>query len=210
MTWASVARLDLLGSEYALAVEECAVEPEEADFSREKWAPCRSLVHHLCAFYCSRYIPLSNRPLISSPEKNAGTIKKEKPNLRQGQPLQNDGYFHCCMPEDASGMEYADPTAHTLSRATSGRSGRLSRDQSACGVFGGLADFVCAVLAQVGLRETRCPEWFGEERKIKTILRHGFGACIPEATRISAEIQDELLRLGRFQFRNLGEGNSDR
>ena len=43
MTWASVARLDLLGSEYALAVEECAVEPEEADFSQEKWAPCRSL-----------------------------------------------------------------------------------------------------------------------------------------------------------------------
>jgi hypothetical protein len=43
MTWASVARLDLLGSEYALAVEECAVEPEAADFSQEKWAPCRSL-----------------------------------------------------------------------------------------------------------------------------------------------------------------------
>ena len=43
MTWASVARLDLLGSESALAVEECAVEPEEVDFSREKWAPCRSL-----------------------------------------------------------------------------------------------------------------------------------------------------------------------
>ena len=65
-------------------------------------------------------------------------------------------------------------------------------------------------LRKLAFAKQRCPEWFGEERKIKTILRHGFGACIPEATRISAEIQDELLRLGRFQFRNLGEGASDR
>jgi hypothetical protein len=51
MTWASVAGLELLRSEYALAVEDCAVEPEEADFSQEEWAPGRSLVHHLRAFY---------------------------------------------------------------------------------------------------------------------------------------------------------------
>jgi len=51
---------------------------------------------------------------------------------------------------------------------------------------------------------------FGEEEGIKTILRNGFGSGIPDARKFSAEIQDELLRLGRLQFRNLGEDGSAR
>jgi hypothetical protein len=56
--------------------------------------------------------------------------------------------------------------------------------------------------------ERPTPDWFGEEEEIKTILRNGFSTGIPDTRKLCAEIQDELLRLGRRQFRNLGEGGS--
>jgi hypothetical protein len=61
-------------------------------------------------------------------------------------------------------------------------------------------------LHKLTFAERGTPDWLGEEEEIKTILHNGFGSGILETERISAEIQDELLRLGRLQFRNLGEG----
>jgi hypothetical protein len=50
--------------------------------------------------------------------------------------------------------------------------------------------------------EKETPYWWGLDEEIKTILRHGLGST-EGAKKQAEDVQDQLLRLGRFQFRNL-------
>lgn len=56
--------------------------------------------------------------------------------------------------------------------------------------------------------EKETPYWWGLDEEIKTILRNGL-ASMGEAKKQSEEVQDHLLRLGRFQFRNLDPKRGD-
>ena len=56
--------------------------------------------------------------------------------------------------------------------------------------------------------EKEIPYWWGLDEEIKTILRNGLasiGACKQQAE----DVLDQLLRLGRFQFRNLDPKSAD-
>jgi hypothetical protein len=56
--------------------------------------------------------------------------------------------------------------------------------------------------------EKETPYWWGLDEEIKTILRNGKEAT-PDAKQQAEDVQNQLLRLGRFQFRNLDPKPSD-
>jgi hypothetical protein len=56
--------------------------------------------------------------------------------------------------------------------------------------------------------EKETPYWWGLDEEIKTILRNGLGST-EVAKKQAEDVQDQLLRLGRFQFRNLDPKQGD-
>jgi hypothetical protein len=89
----------------------------------------------------------------------------------------------------------------------------VSLKVSLLGSFGGLADYsanypevAMDCLHRIVFAEKETPYWWGLDEEIKTILRNGL-ASTGEAKQLAKtqaeEVQDHLLRLGRFQFRNL-------
>ena len=248
MTPAFVAGLELLRGEYALAVENCAVEPEGADSSREEFSPARSLVHHLCAFYWWGYMPLGEPTLLSRFYEVAPTRLRRELLKHIGHSLQStEGEIsevvsqrfreliewrieQLCKadvpPNEREELIGYFRWLHALKMPPEWSMQTLLRILD----FTPLADarsdyFVISALAaysadwpalsvqclhKLVFAERATPDWFGEEGEIKTILRNGFGSGIPDTRKFSAEIQDEILRLGRLQFRNLGEEGSAR
>jgi len=246
MTRASVAGLELLRSEYALAVEDCAVEPEEADFSLEEWSPGRSLVHHLCAFYWWGYMPLGKPTLLSrfyevtptplrrelleqighslqSAEGEISEVVSQRfreliewriEQLRNADVPPNEreeliGYFRWLHAQKMPPEWSMQALLRMLDFAP------LADAQDDYFVISALAAYSAdwptlsvQCLHKLTFAKRGTPDWFGEEEEIKTILHNGFGSGIPETKKLSTEIQDELLRLGRLHFRNLGEGGS--
>ncbi len=245
MTWPSVAGLELLQSEYALAVEACTIELEHTDSSREEMSPARSLVHHLCEFYLWGKMPLSEPTLsrfyeVASIRLRQHLLSHIGRRLRSAKgPITEDvsqrlreiiecrierlseadvlpnereelfGYFRWL---DAQKMP-PEWSMQTLLRILDLAPRRDARHDYF--VIGALAAYSAdwpalsvQCLHKLIFAERGTPDRWGEEEAIKTILRNGFASGIPSIRSMSAEIQDELLRLGRMQFRNLGEEGS--
>lgn len=63
-------------------------------------------------------------------------------------------------------------------------------------------------LHRIVFAEKETPYWWGLDEEIKTILRNGL-ASMGAAKQQAEDVQDQLLRLGRFQFRNLDSKPGD-
>lgn len=243
MQGASKTGLEVLGKEYARAIESISHQARKKD-SRQ-WDPGDGLVHHLAAYYWWGNLSLPDQPdasgnLLDRFYRN-GTVAlkahlltfigRSMRTTKEGVPEDIKKRFQDLMAWRLRELEQSSTTSDQLAELEgfwtwvdarrlddAWTVKTLQRVLTLRPFVGDGHDFmVIKPLAQysanypemamdclhrIVFAEKDTPYWWGLDEEIKTILRNGL-ASTGEAKKQAEEVQDHLLRLGRFQFREL-------